>query len=273
MTLGQGLSVHGFAALREPGSTTHAGFSLFRRKRLIEGSADEKYRPQWIFGKPNSYRYQRLFGELHLKGFEVSHTKDGFRWDENEQPFLELLRDQLDASPLPLLEQAEGWRTRASRSTLAASAQEAITHTANAMEEYLPRLLPTLTDAAPVDAPNTALPTLPSLASKEMALAFRGRTWRVRIEVTEDPADSQWVSVGNVEIAGSGDRRLELRIAAAHPFMVRFAQLDDEAFEAILRIAAAIGIAEIVARDSGISKAGTFRRNVNEILTEALSKT
>lgn len=270
---GQGLSVHGFAALREPGSTTHAGFSLFRRQRLIEGSADEKYRPQLIFGKPNSYRYQRLFGELHLEGFEVSHTKDGFRWDENEQPFLELLRDQLNASPLPLLEQAEGWRTRASRSTLAASAEEAITHTANAMEEHLPRLLPTLTDAAPVDAPNTALPTIPSLASREIALAFRGRTWQVRIEVTEDPADSEWVSVGNVEIAGSGDRRLELRIAAAHPFMVRFAQLDDEAFEAILRIAAAIGIAEIVARDSGISKAGTFRRNVNEILTEALSKT
>lgn len=32
---GKGLSVHGFAALREPASTTRAGFALFRRGRLI----------------------------------------------------------------------------------------------------------------------------------------------------------------------------------------------------------------------------------------------
>lgn len=93
---GDGLSVHGFAALRETANTARAGFSLFRRGRVIQGSGDEGYRPAYVFGSSNSYRYQRLFGELHLDGFEVSHTKDGFRWDQNEQPFLELLRDHLD---------------------------------------------------------------------------------------------------------------------------------------------------------------------------------
>ena len=81
---GDGLSVHGFAALRETANTAKAGFSLFRRGRVIQGSGDEGYRPSYVFGSSNSYRYQRLFGELHLDGFEVSHTKDGFRWDENE---------------------------------------------------------------------------------------------------------------------------------------------------------------------------------------------
>lgn len=88
---GIGLRARGFAALRERASTSHAGFALFRRNRLIQGSADEGYRPKLIFGNPNSYTYQRLFGELHLEGFNVSHTKDGFQWDENEEPFLELL--------------------------------------------------------------------------------------------------------------------------------------------------------------------------------------
>ena len=69
---GEGLRVHGFAAIRATGSTTHAGFALFRRSRLIQGSGDEGYRPDTIFGNSNSYRYQRLFGELHLEGFEVS---------------------------------------------------------------------------------------------------------------------------------------------------------------------------------------------------------
>ena len=47
---GAGLRACGFAALRETGSTSHAGFALFRRNRLIQGSADEGYRPEFIFG-------------------------------------------------------------------------------------------------------------------------------------------------------------------------------------------------------------------------------
>lgn len=269
---GQGLSVHGFAALREPASTTHAGFSLFRRKRLIEGSGDEKYRPQLIFGNPNSYRYQRLFGELHLEGFEVSHTKDGFQWDEHEQAFLELLKEHLDEEPLRLLDQAEGWRSRAARLAIVPAVQSAVSNTAFAMEAHLGSVLPVLIDAPAVEFPDRVLPTVASLASKEFTLAFRGRSWQIRIEVTDDPAEGDWLALGNLDTDSSGSRRLELRVAAAHPFMVRFAQMDDQTLEALLRIAAAIGISELVARDSGVPKAGTFRRNINEILTEALSK-
>lgn len=105
---GEGLRVHGFAGIRATGSTTHAGFALFRRSRLIQGSGDEGYRPGTIFGNSNSYRYQRLFGELHLEGFEVSHTKDGFRWDENEQPFLDILREHLDEEDLGSCQAASG---------------------------------------------------------------------------------------------------------------------------------------------------------------------
>jgi hypothetical protein len=87
LDLGGGMLVRGFAALRERASTSEAGFALFRRRRLIQGSADEGYRPESVFGRSNSYRYQRLFGELELDGFEVSHTKDGFAWDDNEDVF------------------------------------------------------------------------------------------------------------------------------------------------------------------------------------------
>src|SRR5437762_13666811 len=90
---GAGMRATGFAALREQASVASAGFSLFRRNRLIQGSGDEGYRPPAIFGQSNSYAYQRLFGELHLEGFEVSHTKDGFKWQENEEVFLEFLAE------------------------------------------------------------------------------------------------------------------------------------------------------------------------------------
>ena len=85
--LGDGLKVTGFAALRDPGNYSRSGFALFRRGRLIEGSGEDGYRPPMIFGTSGSSSYARLrlFGELHLEGFQVSHTKDGFRWDENEE--------------------------------------------------------------------------------------------------------------------------------------------------------------------------------------------
>ena len=134
--LGGGLRAHGFLAIRAVGSTANAGLALFRRKRLIQGSGDETYRPRAIFGASNSYEYQRLFGELTLEGFDISHTKDGFRWEEHEEPFVDLLREYTDAEPLPLIRQARGLRTgtrRSPESSLSDEAQSAATGTASVL--------------------------------------------------------------------------------------------------------------------------------------------
>ena len=269
---GDGLSVHGFAALRETANTAKAGFSLLRRGRVIQGSGDDGYRPSYIFGSSNSYRYQRLFGELHLDGFEVSHTKDGFRWDENEQPFLELLREHLDSEDLPLLKQAEGYRVRVARARLATTARQAVTNTAQAMENTLPAVLPAVADAEPVDTPEEEAPHIDTLASRRFDINFRDRDWSINVELTNDPAESQWLVLSAVSETATEPRRIDIRVSMAHPFMVRFAQTDTEDVEALLRVAAALAVAEVLARDSGVRKAGTVRRNVNDIIRDALSE-
>ena len=269
---GAGLSAKGFAALREPASTARAGFALFRRGRLIQGSGDEGYRPSFIFGQSNSYRFQRLFGELHLEGFEVSHTKDGFRWDDNEQPFLGLLREHLDSEDLPLLRQAEGYRSRAARSQLTAAARQAVTSTTQAMEARLPDVLPTVADAPTVETAETAFPVQPMLAGRRFTIQFRERAWSINVEVTNDPAESQWLVLSDSEQAQANGRSIDIRVAMAHPFMVRFAQSDPEELEGLLRVAAALALAEILARGSGVRGAATVRRNINDILREALSE-
>ena len=269
---GEGMSVHGFAALRETANTAKAGFSLFRRGRVIEGSGDEGYRPAFIFGSSNSYRYQRLFGELHLNGFEVSHTKDGFRWDENEEPFLELLREHLDSEELPLLKQAEGYRVRVARARLKEAAVQAVNNTARAIEERLPGALPAIVDVPPVDDPEAELPRVGTLAKKQFDIRFRDRDWRINIELTDDPAESQWLVFRDVAASTEHPRNLGIRLSLVHPFMVRFAQTDSEDVEALLRVAAALALAEVLARDSGVRHAGTIRRNVNDIIGQALSQ-
>ena len=269
---GKGLSVSGFAALRETASTAKAGFSLFRRGRVVQGSGDEGYRPSRVFGHSNSYRYQRLFGELHLSGFEISHTKDGFRWDENEEPFLELLRDYLNDGDTPLLKQAEGYRVREPAKRLEATAIQAVNSTTKVMEDRLPEVLPAVAGAELVDTPIKEPPQAALLAGRQFDIRFRDTHWLLNVKLTNDPSEGQWVVTSDAPETDSEPRRLGIRVSMAHPFMVRFAQTDIEDVEGLLRVAAAIALAEVLARGSGVHMAGTVRRNMNDILRDALSE-
>lgn len=269
---GDDLKVKGFAALRDPGNYARSGFALFRRGRLIQGSGDEGYRPPMIFAQPGSYRYLRLFGELHLEGFEVSHTKDGFRWDENEQPFIELLKEELDRADLPLLRQADAYRVIAARGERTAAAQEAVTRTTTALQQTnLPEVMDQVVAKSPVETRDSVLDVQPTLASKEIEIDFRGERWLISVELGDDPAESQWLAISDSAASAAG-RKIEIRVSLAHPFMISFAQTDPDDVEAVLRIASALALAEVLARQAGVKLVGTVRRNLNDILREALSQ-
>jgi Histidine kinase-, DNA gyrase B-, and HSP90-like ATPase len=270
--LGHGMKVSGFAALRETANVAKAGFALFRRGRVVQGSGDEGYRPAEVFGSSNSYRYQRLFGELNLEGFEVSHTKDGFRWDENEEPFLELLREHLDSEDMPLLKQAEHYRVRESRAQLERTAKQAVANATAAMESKLAEVLPAIAEAEPVGTSEEKSAASGVLAQKSFQFVFRERPWIINVEVADDPAESRWLVINQQPATTATPRELNIRVSIAHPFMVQFAQTDTEDVEALVRIAAALALAEVLARDSGVKQAGTVVRNVNELLRDALSE-
>ncbi len=274
---GLGLRAHGFAALRETGSVSHAGFALFRRDRLIQGSADEGYRPEQVFGKSNSYAYQRLFGEVHLEGFDVSHTKDGFRWEEHEEVFLALLKEHLDVQPLPLLDQAEGYRSRPRREDFRAGAEIATRRTAEAIEREVPQILARQLDAQPeIVAPPPQLPPTTTASRRTINAEFHGTRWEIELELSDDPSIGEWVTISEQpvpqdDIAGAPIWRVGVRLSLAHPFMERFGGTDAARIEPLLRVATAIVLAETAARASGVRAAGTIRRNINELLREALS--
>lgn len=273
---GLGLKVRGFAALRERASTTEAGFALFRRRRLIQGSGDEGYRPEFIFGHSNSYRYQRLFGELELEGFDVSHTKDGFRWDENEEVFLTLLKEVLDEPDMPLLDQAEGHRTRAARDQLQLAATAATQRTGDVIERDAPPVLDRLSSAPPSSEPSSQLADAPRISERVIHAELSGQRWTVVLEVTDDPAVGDWIELSDAIARRAGDayaqsRAVGIRMSVAHPFTVRFGGRDGSQLEPLIRLAAALGLAEAAARGAGVRHAGTIRRNVNELLRDVLA--
>lgn len=268
---GTGLSARGFAALRETASTKYAGFSLFRRRRVIEGSADEKYRPSEIFGAPNSFYHQRLFGELHLTGFDVSHTKDGFRWDESEESFLELLRDHIDSEELPILRQARNYREKAARAARGEAAQTAVSSTASSLTKHGPQLLPILAgEPATEEAPPESLDEGPNAATRTFKVPAEGATWTITIELSTDDSLQEWLSIS--EVADTDAFTISVRIGLGSPFMKRIVKLDEaEALEPVVRIAAGIALAENLARHGGVTGAGDVRRRLNRILGHALS--
>jgi hypothetical protein len=89
--------VTGWAGVLEKGSRKDAGFSIIQADRVIMGWPDS-YRPETVFGVggSNDLANQRLFGELVLEGFEVSHTKDRILFQDGQQEKLESkLKEQL----------------------------------------------------------------------------------------------------------------------------------------------------------------------------------
>jgi hypothetical protein len=249
---------------------------LFRRRRLIQGSGDEGYRPEYIFGRSNSYIYQRLFGELHFTGFEVSHTKDGFRWEDEEEEFLELLKKELDAKPLPLLQQAKQYRALRKREEIMEEAEAAVERTAAVLEREAPAVLGELDgDVVPRAVPSS-LSKKSTAAERVIEVDFRETTWRVRLELSDDPAMGPWVEVADrvaqVKSKDGAAREIGVRMSLVHPFTTRFTGSEGENIEPLLRIAAGLALAETMARAGGAKLAGAIRDNLNELLRGALSR-
>jgi Histidine kinase-, DNA gyrase B-, and HSP90-like ATPase len=273
IALSDGREVYGFAAIRKVGSTSEAGFALFRRNRLIQGSADEGYRPEEIFGKSNSFVYQRLFGELHLKGFGVSHTKDGIQWDGLEEEVLQRLRDALDAEPLPLLKQAREYRLTPKREELKVAAGVAVERTASVIARELPSVVAKVDPAPPpVPAPTSFTPSEPPLAAKQIEVEQGSVRWKITLETSNDPAVGDWVEIFDRSNAADGSQHLGVRLSLAHPFTQRYSSADPNEIELLLRIAAALALAEAIARAGGAKQAGSVRKIMNELLRSALSK-
>lgn len=270
-----GLGVRGFVAIREKASTSEAGFALFRRGRVIEGSFDNGFRPDFIFGAPNSYRYQRVFGELHLVGFSVNFTKKGIQWDENLDIFLRLLKDDISSKEFPLLQQAEQYRVRATEKEYKA-AVKALDETVEDFAKKAPQAVAeVVNNIADIEAPEKeVLIKTEQTLHREFDLRFNKTDWKVSIELSYDPSLTELIEVGDSfikeKVNNSSVRQIGIRLSLTHPFMVEFAGADTNKIEPILRIAAAFGLSEIIAKDS-YKNQGEVRRNFNELIAN-LSK-
>jgi len=269
-------TVKGFAGVRAVGSTSQAGFALLRRGRLILGSHDEPYRPVEIFGRSNTYTYQRLYGELTLDGFEVSHTKDGFRWEEEEELFHELLDDALRAEPLNLFAQASGYRAK-SAVDLVAPVEAAATHVAEAVEDHFDTIVddvlanPVVDRAVPDD-----IDSVISMRAirREIEFDLDSGRWIVDLRTTLDVASIDWLEVGtvidNTDDAGRRYSRVEVSVSLGHPFSRKFLGAGNENSELLVAIGTAFGLSLALGKLNG-AKSYSIVHHLNVLLRDAFA--
>lgn len=272
--LGDGHRIRGWAALLAKGSVANAGFSIFRRRRLIEGSHGDGYRPQVIFGTANKYTYQRLIGEIEIEGFSVSHTKDGVQWEDWEDDMLAWVKSKLNEEPKPLLTQAENFRTRKKKGGEKA-AETAAFDTSSQIAQSLAPVVEEQLDSDPVDDP---LPEeLDEIESQEtnarevrFELEHHQTEWKVLVELVLEPGFDPWYDVA--EAKESDDVTfVHIRMNIAHPFMRTFETPDGDELVPFTRIAAALAVSEVTARRSGVELGGTMRLYLNQLLRKSFS--
>lgn len=267
LSLGGKRCVHGWVGLRAKGIVAGAGFALFRKKRLIQGSADEGYRPEQIFGKPNSFYSQRVFGELHLEGFDVTHTKDGFVWEEHESEFVDHLERALTKCKLPILTQAErhSYRDKAPREQM----QKIVKQEVASIGKSLPQVKVKSLFKKPLaqSTPKTKLPAAKDkISSETFSMNFRDQRWEITVELTYDAAIGDLLTLSESTEKKGSSRKLTVRVGLGNAFVDEYIAGDQRSLRLLVRLLSNLAIAEAAAREGGVTYAGRVRQNLNELI-------
>jgi Histidine kinase-, DNA gyrase B-, and HSP90-like ATPase len=267
--------VTGWAGVLAKGSHTLAGFSVFRRRRLIEGSIGETYKPHSIFRAPNSFISGRVIGEIFVEGFDVSHTKDGIQWGGYEEELLEAIRAQLNSPDCPLLDQAEGYRARVTADQLPKTfGSSVLTDVAEAIAD--PGTSKAISDASQAFNETIASPQpeVPAVLTSESILQQREHTvelpWggssnTVLLQLIQDQA-ADFFSVATERRADGEGEVLTVKLNLEHKFSVAFVNDNEQSLKPIMRLLAAFALSERLARESGVKYASTVRNQANKIL-------
>jgi hypothetical protein len=274
LALSTGEQVQGYAAIRKVGRAAGSGFSLYREGRVITGLDDDPWRPTAIFGFGNSYRSQRMFGELHLKNVKVAYSKNGFVWQASEEELIDRLREELDREPLPLLKQAEGYRSREPEVRQRSAARRALNRAADAIQDAVVQDLPARLDEPP-STPVSELPPMPSQVTvKRLDVAFRQARWIVIVEISE-AQDGDWLELADTSALPESPRdprEIMLRMNINNDFMRRFAGGEISDMESLIRVGAAVALAIIVVREQGGRYADAVLLHANQLLKGSLAR-
>lgn len=267
-TVAEKYSVRGCVWIRIPGNARLAGLHLFRRGRLILGGPGEGYKPEEIFGPPNSFQSQRLVGELDLDDWPVNHTKDGFDWaGDLEHEFIQVLREEI----ADYIEKCEQIKTKDERNKpTTADGQLVGDVTREALEDpALDEAMLKLEEVPPPDpmTPAEESERIASVASEagEPTIIKVGRAGLPELRVYW--SDSMPEEAIYAEVSCPNEEELILVVNLNHPFVVQHLKRDPEKLALWAKLIYVDALVERGIRRRGLMEnASVFRRLKDHVL-------
>lgn len=263
------LPVRGWVGIRLPGSQRDAGFVLLRRGRVIVGGPGEGYKPVEIFGQGNTFRSQRLIGELHFDDWPVTQAKDAFDWSGGLE---DALIEQLRQASQDYMEKAEVYRQAGKPITQVEMELASEKLRAALQDERLGRAI----------AEDITLPEPPRKPEQEAGDTAKLRSvssgpvlyrvpvgqadWVFRLHWQDQISEAHWMSVSYPD-----DLTTDIFLNTAHPFFAAY--LGDKGFlELLQKFVVALALAERMARQvsrDGLVAPSDFRNFMNRVLLYA----
>jgi len=263
------LPIKGWIGIRIPGSQRDAGFVLFRRGRVIIGGPDRGYKPEEIFGQGNTFRSQRLIGELNLNEWPVTQAKDLFDWTGGlEDKFIELLKEKCK----DYMDKAEGHRVER-KPPSRAEMQQAAADTKKLFEtkSFSDAISTEITLPPPTPSRKQQVEDLKRIKSVSegpitFSLNIHGGPWIFKLYWQGQLSDAHWMSVEYPT-----DNEIHVYLNSNHPFFEPYMS-DLGMLELLQKFVLALALAEKLARRSSkdnMIHAADFRNNMNRVLKYA----
>ena len=278
--------VTGFVGILAHGGFGRAGFSLFRRNRVVIGGEDFNYKPDEIFGQAQSTIAHKLFGEFDLDDFPINQAKDGFVWDDGlEEEFIQCLKRHIkEYIEIARITNKDREKEEATSKSVSDNVQNQVQ---NAIEHFFGKQ-PTNTEPTVLNSiqEQESFDKLPSLDRyKEYqseqnnlpeVIDDKVRTYPIQMDGASRCTISvrwtlgnstTWIKVDSEEDGSKADIQLNIN----HPFFKPYSEKED--FKSVLeKFAIAFALAELRAKQNanadGMISPNAFRTHINNYLRE-----
>ncbi len=266
--------ISGWVGLKDKATVTNSGFALFRRGRLVQGGPDDPYSPREICSTSNKIQYMRLFGELDVQGFGVTHTKDSIDWAGLEEEFIEKLKIELKGGDFDFIHQATHYKVAKPRNEISEGdlTPSDLTSQISVPIERAPQLFEEISQInrrhADVELPEILERTAPSEAERVFEHTLEnGSTWKAHVRIVNSQG-TELIRVSS-DLEPSGDvpnGAVEIEINTGHPFFITYADPDWQNLEPLLQFLGVLSIGVGYSRYEG----GRYQALVDSINRIAL---
>jgi hypothetical protein len=263
------LRVRGWIGIRTPGRQRDAGFALLRRGRVVVGGPNEGYKPTEIFGQGNTFRSQRLVGELHLDDWPVTQAKDAFDWSGGLE---DLFIEELERHCKDYMDKSEGYREKNKSLTKADLELASEAAKATFLDERFGKAVfdeirfPDVAKTKEQEQTDAIKLRKVSIGPTQYKLIVGGSCWDFRLHWQDQLSDANWMQVSYPK-----DNQIDIFLNLAHPFLAPY--LDKkELLELLQKFVLSLALAEKMARQTsrnGLIEPGEIRMYMNKVLRRA----